>query len=111
MAALNVLRIHSETVWPLAFAAASTRLRSSGLNRTGTMEPLAVPLGSFGLPGFLVFFVTVTLLRLLYDGGSHGCFRRYYRRVMQHGHVSLRVLWIVRIVRPSVYPVGLRMAG
>lgn len=53
IAAASVLRIHSETVLLLALAAASTRFRSAGLKRTGTMLPLATPLGSFGLPGCL----------------------------------------------------------
>jgi hypothetical protein len=39
----------------LAFAAASTFLRSSGLNRTGTMLPLASPFANLGRPGFLGF--------------------------------------------------------
>jgi hypothetical protein len=50
-----VLRIHWETFCPLDFAAASTRFRSSGLNRTGTMLPLASLFASLGRPGFLGF--------------------------------------------------------
>jgi hypothetical protein len=55
IAVAKVLRIHSETVLLLAFAAASTFLRSSGLNRTGTMLPLATDFASRGRPGFLGF--------------------------------------------------------
>jgi hypothetical protein len=55
IAVANVLRIQAETVCLLAFAAASTRLRSSGLNRTGTIVPLASAFASRGRPGFLGF--------------------------------------------------------
>jgi hypothetical protein len=39
----------------LALAAAFTRLRSSGLKRTGTIVPLASAFANFGRPGFLGF--------------------------------------------------------
>ena len=55
MAALNVLRTQAEMVCLLALAATSTRFRSSGLNLTGTMLPLASPFAIFGRPGFLGF--------------------------------------------------------
>jgi len=55
MAADNVLRTQADTVCLLALAAVSTRLRSSGLNRTGTMVPLASAFASRGRPGFLGF--------------------------------------------------------
>jgi hypothetical protein len=44
VAAFKVLRIHSETVIPLALAVEAIRLISSVLNRTGTIRPLASPL-------------------------------------------------------------------
>jgi hypothetical protein len=50
-----VLRIHAETFCLLAFAAASTFLRSSVLKRTGTMLPLASLFANLGRPGFLGF--------------------------------------------------------
>jgi hypothetical protein len=56
IAAARVLRTHSETVLLLALAAASTRFRSSGLKRTGTMLSLASPFASLGRPGLLAFF-------------------------------------------------------
>ena len=55
MVAIKVLRIHSETVLLLARAAASNFLRSSALNRTGTMVPLASAFAILGRPGFLGF--------------------------------------------------------
>lgn len=56
MAAFNVPRIHSETVWLLFFAAASTAVNSSGVIRTRSMMALASPLGNGGLPRLLGFF-------------------------------------------------------
>jgi hypothetical protein len=53
IAALSVLRIHSEMVCFLTLAAFSIRWRSSGLKRTCMGLPLASPTGSFGRPGFL----------------------------------------------------------
>jgi hypothetical protein len=53
MAAFNRPLIHSETLSLLARAAASTFFRISALNRIGTMDDLASPLGSFGRPAFL----------------------------------------------------------
>ena len=50
---LNVLRIHSDKIWPLAFAAASMAFKSSVVMRTGTIRPFASPLGSLGRPTFL----------------------------------------------------------
>lgn len=62
MAADKVLRTHAETVCLLAFAAASTRFRSSGLNLTGMMLPLASLFASFGRPGFLAFGFNVGIV-------------------------------------------------
>jgi hypothetical protein len=59
--ASNVLRTHSETVFLLALAAASTRFRSSRLNLTGTMLPFAAPFASLGRPGFLGLGIAVFL--------------------------------------------------
>jgi hypothetical protein len=50
-----VLRIHSEIVCLLAFAAAVIRFSASGLKRTGTMRALACPFAIFGRPIFLAF--------------------------------------------------------
>ncbi len=71
--------------------------------------PLASPLGSFGRPGLLVFFDSVTFSRLLYDGGSDGCLREFNRRDVQYRNVSLRINRIVRFVRPGVYAIPLRV--
>lgn len=84
----------------LAFAAASTRFRSSWLNRTGTMLPLASFFASLGRPGFLVLFGTV--LELLYDCGFYSRFGRYHGWDVKYGNVSFRVLWIVSLMDPSV---------
>ncbi len=48
-------RDHYDTVLLLALAAVSIRFRFSGLNRTGTMLPLASASASLGRPGFLGF--------------------------------------------------------
>lgn len=77
----------------------------------GTIFPFDSPLGSLGRPGFLVFFVEVTLFSLLYDGGSYGCFRRYHGRDVQHGHKTLRLLWIVGIVSPRINSIGSGMTS
>ena len=71
-----MLRIHSETVLPLALAAAVIFLISSALNRTGTIRPFASPLGNFGLPGFLRFFGCSKVSQLLKDCDSNGCLGR-----------------------------------
>lgn len=67
-----MLRIHSEIVICLALALAAMRFKSSALNRTGTMRPFASPLGSFGRPGFLVFFCGSKVPEFLNDCRSHG---------------------------------------
>jgi hypothetical protein len=71
-----VPRIHSETFWWLAFAAASIAFRSSPVKRTGTILPLAVPFGSLGRPTFLDFFCRAKASKLLYDCGSY-CISSY----------------------------------
>jgi hypothetical protein len=63
MADMRIPRIHSDTVFWLARAAASIRFRSGALKRTGTIRPLASPLGSLGRPTFgLVDLGTVFML-------------------------------------------------
>lgn len=107
--AIRLLRIHSETVLPLAFAASSTVRYSAGVRRTRRYLALALPLGSGGRPGLLTFFFWLKASELLHDGGSDGGLRRYDWRDVQDGHVMLRIRRIAGIVRPSVYPVCLRM--
>lgn len=108
--AASLLRIHSETVCLLARAAASIICNSSDVRRTRRNFPLDTPLGNFGLPGFrLVSVAFGTALVLLKDYGLHGGLRRYYRRNVQHGHISLSLFRIVGIVRPAVNAVGHRM--
>jgi hypothetical protein len=53
--ASNVLRIQSDVVWLLAFAAASARSQSSQLNRTRAMLPIAKAFADHGPAGFLGF--------------------------------------------------------
>jgi hypothetical protein len=72
--AFSVLRIHSETVLPLALAADVIFLISSALKRTGKIRPFASPFGSFGLPGFLRFFGCSKVSQLLKDCDANGCF-------------------------------------
>ncbi|SPE29703.1 hypothetical protein SBA5_710001 [Candidatus Sulfotelmatomonas gaucii] len=67
--ASKVLRTHAETVCLLALAAASTRFRSSELNRTGTIVPFASLFAILGRPGFLGFFGIAILLN---DERSYG---------------------------------------
>ena len=67
-----MLRIHSETVIFFALADAVIRFKSSPLNRTGTIRPLASPFGSFGRPGFLGFFGGSKVLELLNDCRFYG---------------------------------------
>ena len=43
-----MLRIHSETVWSWAFAAAVIRFKESELKRTGTMRAFACPFAILG---------------------------------------------------------------
>ncbi len=106
-----MLRLHSDTLLPLAFASFSNAFISSGVTRTRRNFAFDSPFGSFGLPGFLVFFASVTLLRLLYDGRSNGCLWRYHWRHMEDSHILLWVLRIVRLMRPGVNPVGFWVAS
>src|ERR1019366_996299 len=78
MAAFSVLRIHSEIFMSLALAAAVMRWTSSGLNRTGTIRPLASPLGSFGRPIFLGLVGFGTVPELLNDCCLYGGLRRHH---------------------------------
>jgi hypothetical protein len=93
--ASNVLRTHADTVCLLAFAAASTRFRSSRLNRTGTMLPLASLFASLGRPGFFGFGCLGTS-QLLHDGNSDSGFRRYSLGNFENGYVTL---WLPETVR------------
>lgn len=111
MAASSVLRIHSETVLPSACAARATFRYPSGLKRTGTIVPLAVPLGSFGRPGFrgpgLVRFAMV--FEPLDDCGFDGGLRRYHGRNMKDRDMPPRLGRIASFVHPCVDPIGLWM--
>ena len=51
----TLIWIQPETVVLLARAAAASRFLSLGLKRTGTMDCLALPLGSAGRPGLPSF--------------------------------------------------------
>ena len=104
-------RLHSDTLLPPCFAAFSNPRSSSDVTRTRRNFPFDSPLGSFGRPGFLVFFASVTFSRLLYDGGSDGCLWRYHGRNVQHGHVPLWVFRIVCVVHPCIDFVRLRMTS
>jgi hypothetical protein len=109
VAAFNVLLIHSETFCFLALAAAVMRCTSSALNRTGTMRPLASPLGSLGRP-ILGLVALGTVFELLNDYSLDGGSRRDYGRDMQHGHMAFGMRWIIRVVHPGVGLVSLRVA-
>src|SRR5439155_3499958 len=102
-----MLRIHSETVCLLALAAASITLVSSGVKRTGTILPLASPLGSFGRPGFLGFFGCAKTSKLLYDCRPYRLLWRCNWPEMQDCHMSIGSLWIIRFVCPCVGSAGL----
>src|SRR5450759_1645709 len=79
----------------------------SDAKRTGTILPLASPLGSFGLPG-LRFFGFATL-KLLYDCCLDCHHSRCDRRDVQHGYMASRLPWIVRIMRPCIRSIGFWM--
>lgn len=98
--AINVLRIHSETVCFLRFAAIAIAFKSSPLKRTGTIRPLACPLGRFGLPTRLGFCFKAS--KLLYDCGSYGFSGRRDRVNMQDGHMPPRCVRVIHIMRPGV---------
>ena len=57
--------------WSLALAAAAIAFRSSAVKRTGTMRPLATPLGILGRPTFLAFFCCAKVPKLLSDRCPH----------------------------------------
>ena len=95
MAAFSVLRIHSEIFMSLALASAVMRWTSSGLNRTGTIRPLASPLGSFGRPIFLGLVGFDTVPELLNDCRLYGGLSRHHGRNVKYCDVALRVRWIV----------------
>src|SRR5665213_1967036 len=84
------------------------RFTSSVLKRTGTMRPLASPLGSFGRPIFgLVCFAMFS--ELLNDYRLHGRLRRKDGWDMKYRHVASGSCWIVRRVYPSVDLIRLGM--
>ena len=79
MAAVNVVRIHSDAVWPLALAIFSIATRSSGVMRTRSMTAFAFPLGSGGRPAFLGFVGCFKASILLNDCRSYRIHRRLNR--------------------------------
>jgi len=87
--AFKMLRLHSETLLPSAFAALSNASSSCGVNRTRRNFPLDSPRGNFGRPGFLVFFVSGTLFVLLKDYRLYGGLWGDYGRDVQNGDVLL----------------------
>jgi hypothetical protein len=108
MAAFNVPRIHSDTVWLLALAAAATAFKRSAVKRTGTILPLAWPFGSFGRPIFLGLFGLIlfgTGFELLNDCSLHGGLRRDDWRDMKHRHMAFWVGRIVSLVHPRINPI------
>jgi hypothetical protein len=68
-----VVRTHSETVLPLAFATDSSLFCSSRLRRTCTLPALAEPMGSFGRPGFFVAALGCLGISELLNGGGSYC--------------------------------------
>jgi len=97
-----VLLIHSETVWLLAFAAASIAFKSSGRKRTGTIRPFASPFGSLGRPTLLAFFGWGKGSELLHNCSAHSVSRRLDGMRMQNRKVTPGFRRIVSFVRPSV---------
>jgi hypothetical protein len=103
---LIVLLTHSDTVVWFARAAASIRLMSWGLNLIGTIRPFASPFGSFGRPIFaLICFAMFP--ELLNDCCLYGSLGRNNGRDVQDGYVALGTRRIVRLVNPSIDPIGL----
>ena len=104
-----MLRIHSETFMPFAVAAAAIRATSSALKRTGTIRPLASPLGIFGRPAFFGLIGFGTVFVLLNDCSLHGPSWRDYGCDVKHRHVALWFRGVISVVHPRVNPVCLRM--
>ena|SRR5258708_3310593 len=95
-AAFNVPRIHSDTVCFLALAAAVTFFKSSALNRTGTILPLASPLASLGRPTFLGFFCA-GISELLHNGRAQYCdYRDLLVRVEHVRHINLNAINVLQ---------------
>src|SRR5947208_3306403 len=83
----------------LALACASIAFRSSKVKRTGTIFPLASPLGSLGRPTFLGFFC---ISELLNDCRSDCCLCRCDGVDMKNRYMSSWFLWVVGIMRPGI---------
>ena len=110
IAAFKVLRIHSETFWSFALAAAVMRFTSSVLKRTGTIRPLASPFGSLGRPIFgLVCFAMFP--ELLHNCGLYCGLWRYNGRDVKYRDVTFRMSRIFCRVNPGVDPIRLRMTS
>ena len=109
IAAFNVLRIHSETVCFLTFAAPVTFLKSSAVKRTCTAFPLAAPLGSLGRPTFFGLG-WLGIAELLNDGRADCGYGRDSWGDMQDGNMAGWLGWIVRLVRPGIGRIRFRMA-
>ena len=101
MAALSVLRIHSERLWRLRFAAAVMAFKFSALKRTGTIRPFACPFGRFGLPTLLGFFIWRKAPKLLYDCCSHRFPCGSDWRNVQYRNVASGFLRVIRVMRPK----------
>lgn len=80
-APLSVSRIHPESVFcSLAFTTLENSFNSASVKRTGTIRPLASPLGSLGRPIFLVLFLLLTIVP--HDCCLNGLLWRCNRRDM-----------------------------
>ena len=110
-AALNVLRIHSETVCFLAFANPSNVRNSVSVTLIRKVSALALPLGRAGRPTFFGLGLGSGMaLYLLHDGYLYCGLWRNGRGDVKHGDAAPGVLWIVCCVCPGIGSVGLGMA-
>ena len=102
-------RIHSERDCFDAFAAISYERSSFGVDRTRTVALLALPFGSAGRPTLLGLDVGI-IPKLLNDEGSHGGYRRYYRRNVKHRYMLCWLGRVACIVQPCISRIRLGMA-
>jgi hypothetical protein len=84
-------------------------LNSYGVTRTRSVSALALPLGSAGRPTLLgLGWAGISIL--LYKCCLHCGLWRDRRGNMQHSHITARMPWIVRLMRPGIGSVCLGVA-
>src|SRR5882724_10546572 len=74
---------------------------SSGAKRTGTILPLASPLGILGRPTFLAFFCCGKISKLLNYGCPHCQLGGCDRIDVKNRHMT-RTVWIIGLMHPGI---------